>query len=144
LLLLLDMKRTCLFIAQVNEHSVSINRIPEIKYWTYPVDPLRRTRNDPAVDELTKSVAEGFGARLRTARENAGLTQEELAYLAGTNRSAVSPLELGQHIPRMDTLIRLAGALGVEPCELMGDVRWLPPPGDARSPGRFSDPAESR
>ena len=53
------------------------------------------------------------------------------AYRGGLHRTVISPLELGQHAPRLDTLIKLAGALGVEPCELIPDLRWTPP---ARGP----------
>ncbi len=42
-------------------------------------------------------------------------------------RTAIGPLERGNHMPRLDTVIKLAGALGMEPCELMADYRWHPP-----------------
>lgn len=130
---------TRLFSAQYLERFKSINRIREIKYRIFPVDRLRRTRNHPAVNDLGDSVAKGFGAKLRKAREDAGLTQEELAYLGGISRTVISPLELGQHAPRLDTLIKLAGALGVEPCQLIADVRWTPPPAQGPSGGSFRD-----
>jgi transcriptional regulator with XRE-family HTH domain len=79
------------------------------------------------VSELNDSVARGFGAKLLVARENAKLTQEALGHLSSVHRTEISQLELGKHIPRLDTLIKLAGALGVEPCELVADVRWTPP-----------------
>jgi transcriptional regulator with XRE-family HTH domain len=88
---------------------------------------LRRARHDPAVSDLSDSVAKGFGEKLRKAREEAQLSQEELAYLGGVNRTLVGQLELGRHSPRLDTVIKLAGALGIEPCQLISDVRWTPP-----------------
>lgn len=89
------------------------------------------------MSDPSETVAQNFGAKLKRARLESGLTQEELAYLARVNRSAISPLELGQHLPRLDTVIKLAGALGVEPCELMADVRWTPPPQEGRRGGEF-------
>jgi len=50
-----------------------------------------------------------FVVRLR-ARE--GLSQEELARRMGTTKAAISRLESGRHRPTMETLRRLAEALG--------------------------------
>ncbi len=38
------------------------------------------------------------------------------------------PPDFSASRPRLDTVIKLAGALGIEPCELIADVRWTPPP----------------
>jgi transcriptional regulator with XRE-family HTH domain len=108
----------------------------------FPVDQLRRTRQDHRVDDLSAAVARDFGAKLRQAREGAGLTQEALADLSGISRTAISPLERGQHMPRLDTLIKLAGALGTEPCELIADYRWHPPT-QGPALGRFQRAADS-
>jgi transcriptional regulator with XRE-family HTH domain len=53
-----------------------------------------------------------FGERLRTARREAGLTQEQLAERAGTDRAAVSEIERGQRDARLSTLLRIEHALG--------------------------------
>jgi len=92
------------------------------------VDALLRNRHDPAVSDLSKSVAEAFGRKLFAAREKAEITQEALGYLSSIHRTEISQLELGYRSPRLDTVIKLAGALNIEPCELMADVRWKPPP----------------
>jgi transcriptional regulator with XRE-family HTH domain len=42
-----------------------------------------------------------------------GLTQQELAKRMGTSHSAISRIESGQHKTSVDTLQRLAEALGV-------------------------------
>jgi transcriptional regulator with XRE-family HTH domain len=53
-----------------------------------------------------------IGARVRAARQAAGLTQEAVALRAETDRSSVVRIEQGQQSPTTDTLIRLAAAIG--------------------------------
>lgn len=52
-----------------------------------------------------------LGAYLRAAREEAGLTQEQLAERARTHRPVIARLERGAHAPRLDTILRVAEAL---------------------------------
>jgi transcriptional regulator with XRE-family HTH domain len=54
-----------------------------------------------------------FGNRLRELRNNADLTQTQLAERAGIARSFVAKMEAGQHIPSWDTVQAIAKALGV-------------------------------
>lgn len=62
-----------------------------------------------------------FYERLRSARVVRGLTQEELAKEMGWGeRSNVSRLESGRHIPRADTLIHLCKVLDVSADYLLG------------------------
>ncbi|GEM_PF-1229525 len=49
---------------------------------------------------------------LRYARRRAGLTQRELAGLAGMPQAAVGRIETGRVTPRVDTLTRLLGLCG--------------------------------
>jgi len=51
---------------------------------------------------------------LRTARDRAGLTQQQLADKAGVTQQAVSAYETGRKEPMMPTLIKLLGAAGFE------------------------------
>ena len=56
----------------------------------------------------------GFGGLLRQLRDDAGLTQEELAEAARISPRAVSDLERGiNRTARKDTALLLAGALGL-------------------------------
>lgn len=55
---------------------------------------------------------------LRRLREQAGLTQAELAERAGLSERAISDIERGEKRPRKDTLSRLATALQQEASEL--------------------------
>lgn len=57
--------------------------------------------------------------KLRRLRRRAAFSQRELAKQAGTTQETISRLERGHHNARASTLRRLAGALGVEPHELM-------------------------
>jgi transcriptional regulator with XRE-family HTH domain len=85
------------------------------------------------------TVAARFAANLLRERKRAGLSQERLARLAGLHRTEVGMLERAQRIARIDTLVKLAGALEIGPDELLEGIEWRP--GAARF-GRF-DCAES-
>ena len=52
------------------------------------------------------------GSDLRTARRNAGLTQRELALVAGTSQATISAYESGRKVPSVITLDRLLSACG--------------------------------
>jgi transcriptional regulator with XRE-family HTH domain len=67
-----------------------------------------------------------FGRNLRDVRQARELTQEQLGFLAGLDRTEISLLERGGREPRLATLIKLAGALGVGPEDLSRGIRWLP------------------
>lgn len=67
-------------------------------------------------------VAVAFGKVLRRLRQNAGLTQEQLALEADLQRSYVSILELGQQQPSLTTILKLASALGRTAQSLMADI----------------------
>ena len=61
----------------------------------------------------------GLGAALRILRAEAGLSQDELAYRAGINRSYLSDVERGVSSPSLDRVARLAIALNVRASELV-------------------------
>jgi putative molybdopterin biosynthesis protein len=61
-----------------------------------------------------------MSASFRALREAAGLTQGELASIAGVSRQLVGSLETGRHLPRVDTALALARALGVTAETLFG------------------------
>jgi transcriptional regulator with XRE-family HTH domain len=58
-------------------------------------------------------VLRELGQRLRSAREAAGLTQEEAAHKAGIDYKRWQRLEQGTVNPTIRTLIRVADALGI-------------------------------
>ncbi len=56
---------------------------------------------------------EKLGARLRQLRLEAGLTQAELARRTGIHRPNIARVEAGRHTPSLETLARIANAIGV-------------------------------
>ena len=54
-----------------------------------------------------------LGAKLRKLRLSAGLTQAELARRTGIHRPNIARVEAGRHTPSLETLTRLANAIGV-------------------------------
>jgi transcriptional regulator with XRE-family HTH domain len=71
-------------------------------------------------------VAVSFGANLARLRERSGVTQEELSFRASLHRTEIGLLERGGRLPRIDTLAKLAGALGVPPSSLLDGIAWEP------------------
>jgi transcriptional regulator with XRE-family HTH domain len=70
-------------------------------------------------------VARRFGANLRRARKRTGLSQEEVGFRASLHRTEVGLLERGARVPRIDTLVKLASALGVRiDCSLLDGIAW--------------------
>lgn len=59
-----------------------------------------------------------FGERIRTLRQDRGLSQERLADLAGVHRTYLSSLERGERNVSLDNIYALARALGVPPADL--------------------------
>jgi transcriptional regulator with XRE-family HTH domain len=65
--------------------------------------------------DLKKSLAKNL-RRLRGVR---GLSQSELAAVAGITRSHLNRLENGAYNASLDTVSKLAAALGSEPLDLL-------------------------
>ena len=74
----------------------------------------------------TMDVAARFGENLARCRRRANLSQEELGFLASLHRTEIGLLERGTRVPRIDTLVKLAGALSVAPGELIEGIDWNP------------------
>lgn len=56
-------------------------------------------------------IAHEFGAGVRQRREEAGLTQAQLARLVGTSQPAIARLEAGGTRPSLETIAALSRAL---------------------------------
>jgi transcriptional regulator with XRE-family HTH domain len=66
-----------------------------------------------------RDLRQAFAANLRRLRNARGISQENLAYEAGVNRTYVSKLEKGVSYPGLEIIAKLAEALEVEPAELL-------------------------
>jgi transcriptional regulator with XRE-family HTH domain len=67
----------------------------------------------PAGKPFRLYTAASVGPAIRHYREAAGLTQEDLAEMAGLNRSYLSELEHGRETEQMRRILRLLKLLGV-------------------------------
>jgi transcriptional regulator with XRE-family HTH domain len=86
------------------------------------------------MDATAKQVAAIIGPRIRRIRRGQELSQEALADYAEIHRTQISLIEHGERLPRIDTVIRLAGGLLVPPCELLDGILWEP---RGHRPGRM-------
>jgi transcriptional regulator with XRE-family HTH domain len=77
--------------------------------WTAMPQPITERATAATADESRISAFRELVYRLRT---EAGLTQAELARRMGTTQSAIARMEHGGTRPTLETLERLAGAIG--------------------------------
>jgi transcriptional regulator with XRE-family HTH domain len=75
---------------------------------------------------MASRPSERFAANLRRLRGEAAQSQEDLAFRAGVHRTQISLLEGGERMPRVETLVKLAGALGITPNDLLDGISWGP------------------
>ena len=54
-----------------------------------------------------------IGAGLRSARKDAGLSQEDLAHLAGTSQRTIRAIETGTGNPSLKAVVAAANVLGL-------------------------------
>ena len=62
------------------------------------------------------------GARIKAAREKAGMTQEDLAAAVDMSPTHISVIERGIKSPRLETFVKIANALHVSSDALLQDV----------------------
>jgi transcriptional regulator with XRE-family HTH domain len=86
------------------------------------------------------AIAKRFAANLLHERKRVGLSQETLAVRAALHRTQIGVLERGSRLPRIDTLVKLSGALGVTPDDLLDGISWRP--AESR-PGAFQEPEDA-
>jgi transcriptional regulator with XRE-family HTH domain len=65
------------------------------------------------------SDASAFGEALRAVRNEVGMSQSQLSRAAGLRHSHLSAIERGVRAPRLDTIVKLARGLGVQPGNLL-------------------------
>lgn len=62
-----------------------------------------------------------IGVAVRELRKAKGMSQASLAEAVGRSTDAISQIELGKSLPSLETLLSLAGALGVPAYALLPD-----------------------
>ena len=67
-----------------------------------------------------------FGENLARARRRAGVSQEAVGLRASLHRTEIGLLERGERLPRIDTVIKLAGALSIPASHLLDGITWTP------------------
>ncbi len=72
-------------------------------------------------------IIDAFAQVLLRLRKERGLTHEKLAERAGLHPTTLSLLEHGKRQPSLTTIFLLADGLGVEPNELVREVKKLRP-----------------
>lgn len=63
-----------------------------------------------------------LGLELRKSREAAGLTQEELAFLAKVDRTYISQLENDRKSPTVELLLRLCDAMKIQASRIIARI----------------------
>lgn len=63
-----------------------------------------------------------FAANLRRERLRLELSQEALGHACNLNMSEISRLERSTRDPRLATIVKLAGALGIPPSKLLDGI----------------------
>jgi transcriptional regulator with XRE-family HTH domain len=84
-----------------------------------------------------RELAERFGRNVFRARRRADLSQEELRIRAALHRTEIGMLERGIRLPRLDTIIKVAGGIEIDPGDLLKGIAWVPNDGDP-SGGEFT------
>jgi transcriptional regulator with XRE-family HTH domain len=69
--------------------------------------------------------AKAFGQALRDVRQQTGISQEQLGFDAGFDRTFISMIERGMQSPSIRTVVRLAEVLGVPPSEIVRRMETL-------------------
>lgn len=67
-----------------------------------------------------------LGQNLVRARKGAGMSQEAVAVGAGLHRTEIGLIERGERVPKIDTLVKLAGAISIPPSQLLRGISWEP------------------
>jgi transcriptional regulator with XRE-family HTH domain len=72
------------------------------------------------------AAAERFGRNVFLARRQAGYSQEQLAARCFLHRTHISLIESGRRLPRIDTFMKLVGALEIGADKLLRGLEQSP------------------
>lgn len=70
--------------------------------------------------------ADRFAKNLRRFRRRSGMSQEKVGLRAELHRTEIGLLERGARVPRIDTLVKVAAALDIDPADLLEGIVWEP------------------
>lgn len=79
----------------------------------YKAKTIEEDEIGKSILELSEAAAQITGA-VYQAREKLGISQRELAKQAKVAQSVVARFEIGETVPRMDTLVKLLSPLGLK------------------------------
>lgn len=71
------------------------------------------------IKNQSQVTANNVGKLLSIARKDKSITQKELSELTDIDQAIISKIETGKHLPRFDTLERIATGLGMSVSELL-------------------------
>lgn len=74
-------------------------------------------------DEPASHQRQVFADNVRAAREQAGLTQEQLAWAAGLHQTEIARIESGRRNPGLETIFKVARGLEVAPGALFNGIK---------------------
>lgn len=72
-----------------------------------------------------KATRKKLGERIRELRKSAGITQEELGEKASLNYKFIGELERGRVNVSLDSIVKIASALGVQPDSFFSKAKPL-------------------
>lgn len=84
---------------------------------------VRRGR-PPGATTYEAEPAQAFGKAVRATRVEQGIAQEELAALAGIERSHMGKIERGEHMPTLALILKISTALKVTAADLMAITEY--------------------
>ena len=80
--------------------------------------------NTSRVRDDEKKILLALGREIRRHRLAKGITQEDLAALAGLNRNYIGFMERAERSPRAIVIFRVAQALEIHPSVLLAEMIW--------------------
>ncbi len=68
---------------------------------------------------MKDSLSSKIGIKIRLLRTKNKISQESLAFMSGLNKNSIGAIERGESSPTVDTLDKIAKALGMSLVELI-------------------------
>jgi transcriptional regulator with XRE-family HTH domain len=75
------------------------------------------------VPDSASKLQKSFGVVVRSERISRDLSQEKLAFEAGLSLTYIGEIERGEKMPSLDTIARIAKAVGLSGSELLAKAK---------------------